>query len=200
MKSLFGTFVLFALVSAPVLASTVTIDFEEADRALIRNTQDPDACINDLTVSYDGYTFANPGLCGAHYEYNDGFGTSIGLYYAATGSQQGAELIMTRNDGQNFDFLGLDMLRGASNYMNIAGYRDGQLLHDVRLVVSGFIQGHYLNWFDLDTVVFYKTTNAPNSIGIDNLEVTAVPIPAAVWLFASGLGLLGWLRRGTHSS
>ena len=24
---------------------------------------------------------------------------------------------------------------------------------------------------------------------------SVVPIPAAVWLFASGLGLLGWLRR-----
>jgi hypothetical protein len=27
------------------------------------------------------------------------------------------------------------------------------------------------------------------------LEVSAVPIPAAVWLFGSSLGLLGWLRR-----
>ena len=24
---------------------------------------------------------------------------------------------------------------------------------------------------------------------------TVVPVPAAIWMFASGLGLLGWMRR-----
>lgn len=37
------------------------------------------------------------------------------------------------------------------------------------------------------------------SWGIDNLlitqTVTAVPVPAAFWLFGSALGLLGWMRR-----
>ena len=32
-------------------------------------------------------------------------------------------------------------------------------------------------------------------INIDNLESTAVPIPAAVWLFGSALAGLGWMRR-----
>jgi hypothetical protein len=31
--------------------------------------------------------------------------------------------------------------------------------------------------------------------GIQLLQVTTVPIPAAVWLFGSALGLLGWMRR-----
>jgi hypothetical protein len=30
---------------------------------------------------------------------------------------------------------------------------------------------------------------------IDNVTVSAVPVPAAVWLFGSGLAGLGWLRR-----
>jgi hypothetical protein len=31
--------------------------------------------------------------------------------------------------------------------------------------------------------------------GIDNVQLNAVPIPAAVWLFGSALAGLGWLRR-----
>jgi len=39
----------------------------------------------------------------------------------------------------------------------------------------------------------------PANVGFDpdfyGTEVSIVPIPASVWLFASGLGLLGWIRR-----
>ena len=51
-------------------------------------------------------------------------------------------------------------------------------------------------WFrisaDLKTLEF--STVVPHDY--DNVRiVTAVPVPAAVWLFGSGLGLLGWMRR-----
>jgi hypothetical protein len=29
---------------------------------------------------------------------------------------------------------------------------------------------------------------------LHNIAVSVVPVPAGVWLFAAGLGMLGWLR------
>jgi hypothetical protein len=46
------------------------------------------------------------------------------------------------------------------------------------------------------TGVAYVETFAPNHVGA--WTVSAVPVPAAVWLFGSALGLLGWMRRA-HS-
>jgi len=41
-------------------------------------------------------------------------------------------------------------------------------------------------------ITFVKTS-APNDVG--SWTVSAVPVPAAAWLFGSALGLLGWLQR-----
>ena len=33
---------------------------------------------------------------------------------------------------------------------------------------------------------------------VDNISIQVVPVPAAVWLFGSALGLLGWMRRSSR--
>jgi hypothetical protein len=51
---------------------------------------------------------------------------------------------------------------------------------------------------DFDPLQFMQTSAGQlNFTGINSVAFTAtvVPIPAAVWLFGSGLGLLGWFRR-----
>ena len=35
----------------------------------------------------------------------------------------------------------------------------------------------------------------PKSIFLSQFQVATVPVPAAVWMFVSGLGVLGWVRR-----
>jgi hypothetical protein len=50
------------------------------------------------------------------------------------------------------------------------------------------------DWSNLDQVVI-STSGTPFANAIDNIVLTAVPIPAAVWLFGSALAGLGWMRR-----
>jgi len=59
-------------------------------------------------------------------------------------------------------------------------------LDGVRYELEGSIAGN-------DLVLSVQTGN--NSIYQINLTVATVPVPAAVWLFGSALGLLGWMRR-----
>jgi hypothetical protein len=51
------------------------------------------------------------------------------------------------------------------------------------------------DWTGLIRVEFTPQYHSVFGNAIDNISVNVVPIPAAVWLFGSGLGLLGWFRR-----
>lgn len=44
-------------------------------------------------------------------------------------------------------------------------------------------------------VVKWNTLGAPFASAFINTQLTVVPVPAAVWLFASALGLMGFIRR-----
>ena len=49
---------------------------------------------------------------------------------------------------------------------------------------------------DRDYVAADFLNGGDSLAGLSNVRAfSAVPIPAAVWLFGSGLGLLGWMRR-----
>ena len=48
------------------------------------------------------------------------------------------------------------------------------------------------SWQDLERIVF---STEPIGFFIDNINVSVVPIPAAIWFFGSALAGLGWLRK-----
>jgi len=50
-----------------------------------------------------------------------------------------------------------------------------------------------VNWVFGDTLSNY--VSGDDGYIVANASVSAVPVPAAVWLFGSALGLLGWMRR-----
>jgi hypothetical protein len=51
------------------------------------------------------------------------------------------------------------------------------------------------SWQGLSSVTISVATPGGWDPGIDNIVVSAIPIPAAVWLLGSALGCLGWLGR-----
>jgi len=117
----------------------------------------------------------------------------------------GCNAAMENANGEVFSFYSFDAEAASfpqPDDLNIAvtGFlAGGGTLVETFPLSSGSFQHYELNWDGLIRVVFDPSISA--SIGyhfptvIDNVVVSAVPIPAAVWLFGSGLGLLGWLRR-----
>jgi hypothetical protein len=68
---------------------------------------------------------------------------------------------------------------------------------DFSIFFPPFAIGYYDNMsadWNGTTLVFSNTKSAGSGLAFD-ITLTAVPIPTAVWLFGSALGLLGWLRR-----
>ncbi len=96
-------------------------------------------------------------------------------------------------------FLSLDFLFSElqSSFDVRAEKADGSI---VNLTVNGTVD-EYEVWENVSFAsslenVISVTFDGQNSLTqYDNIVVNAVPIPAGVWLFGSGLGLLGWLRR-----
>ena len=59
------------------------------------------------------------------------------------------------------------------------------------LLIDGAWEGDILQFGFQNTATGFEDSG----VFYDNINVAAVPVPAAVWLFGSGLGLLGWFRR-----
>ena len=66
---------------------------------------------------------------------------------------------------------------------------DASLPEQLPFVVSGNNQDILLNFVNINDEADFFNVNAPFT------SIQVIPIPAAVWLFGSGLGLLGWMRR-----
>jgi len=196
-----------ALLAALILvwagsASAATIDFEEF------NLGDGGGSIYDSPIlTSQGYEFSGNGVPYQSAEVISGTntgGTNAYGGYASGFGQDGlnfsASVHMERTDGSAFAIHSLDMFLDS----DVDGFTS------LRGVLAGYSGVANLavpvgtgDWLNLQYLELFAEGNGFGygyaTVEIDNIVVSAVPIPAAVWLFGSALAGLGWIRRKTAS-
>ena len=102
-------------------------------------------------------------------------------------------------NGGPFAFYGVDFEAWAGHYPEDLSYGFyGVTMSDEIVTDINYGSG---DWLNLKSLNFGASTlgmpGSPETLGmkIDNLQISAIPIPAAAWLFMSGLGALAWRRK-----
>jgi hypothetical protein len=170
-----------------VLGSAYTIDFEE----FAVGTFGP-------FVSGDFNISADCGLPGCQ---SEGITTSHSYRVVSEpdflyGTE--AAISVERSDGGAFALYSLDLLSGATAIY--AETSDGAFIN-INVVNDGLGalgQGGWLNIVSF-TIEDWVPSGVPipGVLEVDNIVVSAVPVPAAVWLFGSALAGLGFMRRNS---
>jgi hypothetical protein len=117
-----------------------------------------------------------------------------------------SEITMTQDGMVAFDLISLELARYTSADIAINFHLTGHFVGGGTITTSILVNSTTLNnfvlgsgWTNLQGLTIYApnttTLDLSAAVAVDNILVSTVPIPAAVWLFASGLGLLGWMRR-----
>lgn len=104
---------------------------------------------------------------------------------------------MERSDGAGFSLYSFDAVSVFSNIdLQVTGYLEagGTLVETVAVSAVGPAQSFAINWGGLVRVEFDSVSDDGAQI-LDNIIATAVPIPAAAWLFGSALAGLSLIRR-----
>jgi hypothetical protein len=186
-----------------IQAAPVTIDFEEF------NIGDGPANSTDW-ISSNGYEFSGTafpgpfpdGLLAEIFIGNSGsksFGASS-IFNGQDGFGAFVTISMRKADGGAFAISSMDMLLQAtgsplaSGSTSITGALAGGSAAELSVPVGTG------DWLNLELVTFIANGDGfgfghLTAVEIDNINVSAVPIPAAVWLFGSALAGLGWMRR-----
>jgi hypothetical protein len=127
------------------------------------------------------------------------------------GKQPSRAVRMRQADGLSFDLLGfrysnLTPFSGGTSFLTVIGQKaDGAVIEVNGLSADNtsvlFTSEQLADFTNLESVQFIYELDDPFELNgrlsrLTQISVsTVVPIPAAVWLFASSLGLLGWMRR-----
>ena len=161
-------------------AAAVTIDFEEFPSGTLAPVTS-----QGYEIFAGGSPFQDGMISGALSVYGDSESPDFGP------AEIGVRVF--RTDGEAFALYDMDfsgdfnsLTAVTADGLGISGWADDLGSGDWLNITSFFLYGSREN-----TCCFVSISGV-----VDNIVVgpAVVPIPAAAWLFASGLGLLGWIR------
>lgn len=179
-------------------AGPVTIDFDDTLPTVA----------GLATYQEDGFTLNSNVAAGTLIDQNDVVRANIGIFSGGTTSQsifwgangETSTLSLANDGGLRFDLLSLDAssLYNLSGVLTLTGTKAyGGTVQQV-LNLNDAISTYNISGMDkivaLDISFDGATYFAPYDL--DNISMNVVPVPAAVWLFASALGFTGlWRKR-----
>jgi hypothetical protein len=189
-------------------ASAALIDFEEFT--------------SDDVLPLESQSFTVSEISGTGLALNGSFGFGTPAYEGtALQCLDICTLSITHAAGSLFDLSSFDKMTGdfffaqdlnepyqvvAGGSFTLRGYlADGSQLNFFTVVEVSNYDEYYANretallsWQGLERlemIISLSECSGACAVAVDNINITAVPVPAAFWLFGSGLAALGYLRR-----
>jgi hypothetical protein len=176
--------ILFVTASA---ANAITIDFEEPG----------------LPAVFENQSFVSKGFV---------FDSELGAFgvQASGGTTNAGNMVLlvspaetisiSAESGSVFSLSSLE-LASLEKVVSFTGYLSGGGTVQVDLLAGANLEAFSFDdsWSNLQSLEFSTSDLQGTGLGIklDSINVSTVPIPAAVWLFGSALAGLGWFRRKT---
>ena len=193
---------------AASLAANVTIDFEALpDQTGLGCgpvcTSDPAQWIDKGFVIAGSDSVANGSFAGGVVSPGIGFApdpSDFGMRsLLICGTCGPFELVLTQQNGQAFNLLSFDLTSafpGGGDEWTITGAIAGGGDLVTTITTGADITAAFdATWVNLDSVTILAAADGALDYRLDNIVVTAVPIPAAVWLFSSALAGLGFVSQ-----